>query len=71
MPVFDGEPAYKMMPTEWRNVKNFHGDWIVRKRAYWSIFLEHLGVLTDIHLYGVWYQKKKRIILENILGLKL
>lgn len=52
MPVFDGEPAYEMMPTEWPNVKNFHGDWIVRKRAYWSIFSRSFG-----HTYGhssVW-----------------
>lgn len=52
MPVFDGEPAYEMMPTEWPVVKNFHGDWIVRKRAYWSLFAGSFG-----HTYGhgsVW-----------------
>ncbi len=52
MPVWDGEPAYEMMPTTWPVIKEFHGDWIVRKRAYWSLFAGSFG-----HTYGhasVW-----------------
>lgn len=52
MPVWDGEPAYEMMPTTWPEMKNLHGDWMVRKRAYWSLFSGSFG-----HTYGhasVW-----------------
>lgn len=52
MPVWDGEPAYEMMPTQWPIVDNFHGDWMVRKRAYWSLLSGSFG-----HTYGhasVW-----------------
>jgi hypothetical protein len=53
MPVFDGEPAYEQMPTVWPATPNdFHGAWMVRKRAYWSLFSGSFG-----HAYGhgsVW-----------------
>lgn len=53
MPVFDGEPAYEQMPTVWpANPEDLHGEWIVRKRAYWSLFSGSFG-----HTYGhasVW-----------------
>jgi len=52
MPVWDGEPAYECMPTSWPVIKDFHGSWIVRKRAYWSLFAGSFG-----HTYGhssVW-----------------
>ncbi len=54
MPVWDGEPAYEMMPTEWPITENtpFHGTWIVRKRAYWALLAGAFG-----HTYGhscVW-----------------
>ncbi len=52
MPVWDGEPAYEFMPTSWPVIKEFHGSWIVRKRAYWSLFAGSFG-----HTYGhssVW-----------------
>lgn len=52
MPVWDGEPAYEMMPTSWPVITALHDDWIVRKRAYWSLFAGSLG-----HTYGhatVW-----------------
>jgi hypothetical protein len=53
MPVFDGEPAYEQMPTVWPATPNdFHGAWMVRKRAYWSLFSGSFG-----HTYGhgsVW-----------------
>lgn len=52
MPVWDGEPAYEMMPTSWPVISTFHDDWIVRKRAYWSLFAGSFG-----HTYGhstVW-----------------
>jgi hypothetical protein len=53
MPVWDGEPAYEMMPSSWppSNI-GLHNDWIVRKRAYWSLFAGSFG-----HTYGhstVW-----------------
>lgn len=47
MPVWDGEPAYEKMPTTWPVVETFHEDWIVRKRAYWSLFAGSFG-----HTYG-------------------
>lgn len=43
MPVWDGEPAYEMMPTSWPEIKDFHGSWMVRKRAYWSLFAGAFG----------------------------
>ncbi|MBT2721143.1 DUF4038 domain-containing protein [Bacillus sp. ISL-46] len=52
MPVFDGEPAYEQMPTTWPTPSDFHGEWMVRKRAYWSLFAGSFG-----HTYGhssVW-----------------
>jgi hypothetical protein len=47
MPVFDGEPAYEQMPTTWPICSDFHGGWMVRKRAYWSLFAGSFG-----HTYG-------------------
>ena len=47
LPVWDGEPAYEMMPTSWPVVTSLHDDWIVRKRAYWSLFAGSFG-----HTYG-------------------
>ncbi len=47
MPVFDGEPAYEQMPTTWPVMTDFHGGWMVRKRAYWSLFAGSFG-----HTYG-------------------
>lgn len=52
MPVWDGEPAYELMPTSWPVITEFHDDWTVRKRAYWSLFSGAFG-----HTYGhgcVW-----------------
>lgn len=52
MPVWDGEPAYEMMPTNWPEVTDFHGTWIVRKRAYQALLSGAFG-----HTYGhasVW-----------------
>lgn len=43
LPVWDGEPAYEMMPTSWPDFKDFHGPWMVRKRAYWSLFAGAFG----------------------------
>lgn len=45
MPVWDGEPAYEMMPTEWpvRDNSSFHGAYMVRKRAYWSLLSGAFG----------------------------
>lgn len=53
-PVWDGEPAYEMMPTTWpvKDADSFHGTYMVRKRAYWSLFSGSFG-----HTYGhasVW-----------------
>lgn len=52
-PVWDGEPAYEMMPTTWPPVSTaFHDSWMVRRRAYWSLFAGAFG-----HTYGhasVW-----------------
>jgi len=58
MPVFDGEPAYEKMPTSWPVIKGFHDDWIVRKRAYWSLFAGSFG-----HTYGhgsIWCSISER-----------
>jgi hypothetical protein len=52
MPVWDGEPAYEMMPTSWPIIKDFHDEWIVRNRAYSGLFAGAFG-----HTYGhasVW-----------------
>lgn len=44
MPVWDGEPAYEMMPTTWPVTDNqFHGSHMVRKRAYSSLFAGAFG----------------------------
>lgn len=43
MPVWDGEPAYERMPTSWPMVTEFHKSWMVRKRAYWSLFTGAFG----------------------------
>ena len=53
-PVWDGEPAYEMMPTCWpvEDLNSFHGTYIVRKRAYWGLLAGAFG-----HTYGhasVW-----------------
>ncbi len=55
MPVWDGEPAYEMMPTStwpFKEDTTFHGPWMVRKRAYWALLAGAFG-----HTYGhasVW-----------------
>ena len=45
MPVWDGEPAYEMMPTSWPITPEtkMHGSWMTRKRAYWSLFSGAFG----------------------------
>ncbi len=44
MPVWDGEPAYELMPTTWPITDaGFHDDWMVRKRAYWSLLSGAFG----------------------------
>lgn len=53
-PVWDGEPAYEMMPMTWpvEDMNAFHGTYIVRKRAYWALLAGAFG-----HTYGhasVW-----------------
>ena len=53
-PVWDGEPAYEMMPITWpvTDMNSFHGTYIVRKRAYWALLSGAFG-----HTYGhasVW-----------------
>ncbi len=53
-PVWDGEPAYEMMPMTWpvEDENSFHGTLIVRKRAYWALLAGAFG-----HTYGhasVW-----------------
>lgn len=52
MPVLDAESAYERMPMNWPQLFPLHGDWIVRKRAYWSVLAGAFG-----HTYGhasVW-----------------
>lgn len=49
MPVWDGEPAYEDAPINWPNVTDYHGEWMVRKRAYWSLLSGSFG-----HTYGQW-----------------
>jgi len=53
-PVWDGEPAYEMMPMTWpvEDENSFHGTGIVRNRAYWALLAGAFG-----HTYGhasVW-----------------
>ena len=53
-PVWDGEPAYEMMPMTWpvEDESSFHDAYIVRKRAYWALLAGAFG-----HTYGhasVW-----------------
>lgn len=45
MPVWDGEPAYEMMPTSWPITEEtaMHGSWMTRKRAYWSLLSGAFG----------------------------
>lgn len=66
MPVWDGEPAYEMMPTCWSMEADVprHGPWMVRRRAYWSLLSGSFG-----HTYGhgsVWSSIGERE--RNILG---
>ena len=42
-PVWDGEPAYEKMPATWPVTTDFHGPWIVRKRAFWSLLAGAFG----------------------------
>lgn len=52
LPVLDAEPAYERMPMNWPELYPLHDDWIVRKRAYWSLLAGAAG-----HTYGhasVW-----------------
>lgn len=42
-PVWDGEPAYEQMPTSWPPRGEFHDSWMVRRRAYWSLFAGAFG----------------------------
>ena len=64
-PVWDGEPAYEMMPTCWpvKDLDSFHGTYMVRKRAYWGLLAGAFG-----HTYGhasVWNtatEKEKNVI---------
>lgn len=52
LPVIDGEPAYERMPMNWPQPFPLHDDWVVRKRAYWSLLAGSCG-----HTYGhasVW-----------------
>lgn len=52
MPIIDAEPAYERMPMNWPVLYPLHDDWIVRKRAYWSLLAGSCG-----HTYGhasVW-----------------
>ena len=67
-PVWDGEPAYEMMPMTWpvEDLNSFHGTYIVRKRAYWSLLSGSFG-----HTYGhasVWCtatEKDKNMICRD------
>ena len=45
MPVWDGEPAYEMMPTSWPFTPETprQGPWMVRRRAYWSLLSGAFG----------------------------
>jgi hypothetical protein len=65
-PVLDAEPAYERMPMNWPQAFPLHGDWIVRKRAYWSLLAGAFG-----HTYGhasVWCmvsEKERNDILSS------
>ena len=67
-PVWDGEPAYEMMPTCWpvEDLNSFHGTYMVRKRAYWALLAGAFG-----HTYGhasVWCtatEKDKNVICRH------
>ena len=53
-PVWDGEPAYEMMPAVWPVTEDsiYHDSYMVRKRAYWALLAGAFG-----HTYGhasVW-----------------
>ena len=53
-PVWDGEPAYELMPKTWpvTDEGSYHDSYIVRKRAYWALLAGAFG-----HTYGhasVW-----------------
>lgn len=66
MPVWDGEPAYEMMPTCWSMDPDVprHGPWMVRRRAYWSLLAGAFG-----YTYGhgsVWSSIGERE--RSILG---
>ncbi len=56
-PVFIGEPAYEDIPV-WFNPDNpRHGDYEVRKQAYWAVFAGAFG-----HTYGnnnIWQMYRK------------
>ena len=64
-PVWDGEPAYEMMPMTWpvKDLNSFHDTRIVRRRAYWALLAGAFG-----HTYGhasVWNtatEKEKNMI---------
>lgn len=44
MPVWDGEPAYEAMPNSWPvKPDSYHGSWMVRRRAYFSLFAGAFG----------------------------
>lgn len=45
MPVWDGEPAYEMMPTSWPFTPETprQDAWMVRRRAYWSLLAGAFG----------------------------
>lgn len=60
MPVWDGEPAYEMMPTSWPFTPTTprQGPWMVRRRAYWSLLAGAFG-----YTYGhasVWCSVAER-----------
>lgn len=66
MPVWDGEPAYERMPTSWPVPESFHDEWMVRKRAYWSLLAGAFG-----YTYGhgcVWCmisEKEKNLLADR------
>ena len=67
-PVWDGEPAYELMPKTWpvEDLDSFHDSYIVRKRAYWALLSGAFG-----HTYGhasVWHcasEKDKNVICKK------
>lgn len=60
-PVWDGKPAYEMMITTFPPVnESYHGTWMVRRRAYFSMFSGSFG-----HTYGhtkrlVFYRRERK-----------